>query len=194
MTETDLRGVAEAVVRRAQRQGFIVAREIREELTQAGLPDSRWKSVVILTRPALTYRNARYYYAPPAVSDRLRQEQSHQARIQRAIQQLIERHRAATGKLERREQDRIDFIQPVKVQAEDGRESTLLSRDLSSTGIRLIGSRSLLGQKVRILIPREEADPWGFLVRILWTCAISDDLFENGGTFLEMVAGQPAEE
>jgi PilZ domain len=187
MTDTDLRAVADAVVRRAQRQGFVVAREIREELTQAGLADSRWKSVVTLTRPALTYRNARYYYTAPMIGDRLRQEQSQQARIQQAIRQFIEGHHAAAAKVERRQQDRIDLLQSVKVQSEDGRERTLLCRDLSTTGIRLLGSRGLLGQKVRVLLPRDGAEPWSFVVRILWTCAIGDELFESGGTFLQLM-------
>ncbi len=74
------------------------------------------------------------------------------------------------------------------MQTEDRREYTLLSRDLSTTGIRLIGTRSLLGQKVRmVLTPDDQAEACVFLVRILWTCAIGDDLFENGGTFLEVV-------
>lgn len=190
MKDTELRSVAETVMRRAQRQGFVVAREIREELTQAGQPESRWRTVAALSRPFLTYRNGRYYYTAPAVSDRLRQEQSQQARIQQAIHALIERHRAAAGTGERRSQDRIDFIQPVKVQTEDGRERTLLSRDLSTTGIRLLGGRGLLGQKVCVYLPREGAEPCGFVVRILWTCAIGDDLFENGGTFLELLSDE----
>ena len=74
----------------------------------------------------------------------------------------------------------------VQAQSEDGREFTLLSRDLSTTGIRLIGTRSLLGQKIRLRIPRtDDGGPWYFLVRILWTCAVGDDLYENGGLFVE---------
>src|SRR4051794_7021965 len=114
MTDTKLRAVADAVVRRAQRQGFVEAREVREELRQAGLPETRWKSVVTLAGAALTYRNARYYFTAP-VSDRLRQEQSQQARIQQAIQQIIDRQRAANAKVERRKHDRIDLLQPVKL-------------------------------------------------------------------------------
>jgi hypothetical protein len=91
----------------------------------------------------------------------------------------------------------------VKVRAEDGRECTLLSRDVSATGIRLIGTRRLLGQKVRVSIPRpgaattdspRAAAGWSFLVRILWTCAVGDDLFENGGAFMEVAPGEPASE
>ena len=67
---------------------------------------------------------------------------------------------------------------------------TLLTRDLSTNGIRLVGTRRLLGQKVHVLIPRrDKATPWKFRVRILWTCAIGDDLIENGGTFIEVSDG-----
>ena len=87
---------------------------------------------------------------------------------------------------ERREQDRIDFIQPVRVLTADGQEHHVLSRDLSPSGIRLIASRSLLGQKIDVLIPgtRESEATW-FRVRVLWTCVVGDDLFENGGMFVD---------
>ena len=84
-------------------------------------------------------------------------------------------------------------MQSVSVQTEDGRQTTLLSRDLSPTGIRLIGPRSLLGQKVRVVLPIGEGDgPLTFMVRILWAAAIGDELFENGGTFVELVGPPPA--
>jgi hypothetical protein len=186
MISTNLQGVAELVIRRAQRQGYVVPREVREELTLAGVPDTLWKDVVALARPVLSYRKGRYYYEEP-VSEPVRQEQLHQLCVSQAIRQLVRQHREAAAKVERREQDRIDFIQPVTVRAEDGREFTLLSRDLSPTGIRLVGTRRLLGQKVHVLIPRgEQVPPLDFLVRILWTCAVGEDLFENGGSFVEV--------
>ena len=77
------------------------------------------------------------------------------------------------------------------MQTDDQREMSLLSRDLSTTGIRLIGTRSLLGQKVRVLLPRSDSpEPWSFLVRILWTCTVGDNLFENGGSFLEVTSDE----
>jgi len=191
MILTDLQAVAATVLRRAQRQGFIVPREVREELSGAGLSEDLWKEVVGLARPTLTYRKGRYYYASP-VSARVEQEKEQQRVIQRAVRQLIRQHRAAAARIERRQHDRIDFIQPVRVSTEDRREMTLLSRDISTTGLRLIGTRSLLGQKVRVMIPRgQDAAPRCFLVRIVWTCAVGDTLFENGGTFLEVVAYEP---
>ena len=97
-------------------------------------------------------------------------------------------HRTATAALERRGEDRIDFVQPVKVTTEDDREYTLLTRDLSATGIRLFGTLRLLGQKVRVAITAPgQTLPTTFVVRILWTCAVGDGLVENGGAFLEVV-------
>jgi hypothetical protein len=186
MISTNLQGVAELVIRRAQRQSFVVPREVREELTRAGVPDSLWKDVLALARPSLRYRHGRYYYNAP-VSARVREAESQQRGIHRAVRQLIRRHRPADAGPERREEDRLDFIQPVRVVTEDHREYTLLSRDLSATGIRLIGTRRLLGQKVRVTIPSaDNTPPVTFLVRILWTCNVGDDLVENGGTFLEV--------
>ena len=186
MVAIDLQIVAERIVRRAKRQGYVLASDIRMELIEAGLSEDLWKDVVAQARPPLTYRRGRYFFEAP-VSERMRQEQTQQRGIQKAIRQIIRYQRAAASKVERREQDRIDFIQPVKVVTDDGRELTLLSRDLSTTGIRLVGTRRLLGQKVRVLLPRGEGTtPWSFRVQILWTCALGDDLVENGGTFIEV--------
>jgi hypothetical protein len=185
MTANNLQGVADQVVRRAEQQGHVVPRDVREELTRAGLAESLWKDVLALARPSLSYRRGRYYYIPP-VSERVRAEQSQQSSIQAVVRDLIARHQAQSERVERREQGRVDFIQPVKVLTEDGRELTLLSRDLSATGIRLIGTRRLLGQKVHVLVPTGTGAPLDFHVRILWACAVGDDLVENGGTFLSV--------
>jgi hypothetical protein len=187
MSLTNLQGIANTIVERAQRRGYVLQREIRAELTGAGLPDDQWKDIVELARPSLYYRQGRYYFVN-AVSPRLREELSQRERIQRTVRLLIRRHKQSAAQVERRGQDRIDFIQPVRVQTEDRREHALLSRDLSTSGIRLIGTRSLLGQKVHVLLPQEDSEePCVFLVRVVWTCAIGDDLFENGGTFLDVV-------
>jgi hypothetical protein len=187
MIFTNLQGVASAVVRRAQRQGFIVPREVREELQNAGLPADLWNEVISLVGPALSRRQRRYYYSSPVSAPR-EKERLQQRSIQQAVRQLVKRFRAEARQGERRRHDRIDFIQPVKVVTEDRHELTLLSRDLSSTGLRLISGRSLLGQKVQVTIPGGDgSSPSGFVVRILWTCAVGDGLFENGGNFLETI-------
>lgn len=187
MILTNLQGVAELVVRRAQRQGFIVPREVREELSRAGVSDSLWKDVVALGRASLRYDHGRYYYNTP-VSDRVRKEQTQERAIRRAVRQLIRQCKNATAALERRGEERIDFVQPVKVTTEDGREHTLMTRDLSATGIRVFGTRQLLGQKVRVAITVPgQTLPTTFLVRILWACSVGDGLVENGGTFLELI-------
>jgi hypothetical protein len=186
MISTNLAGVAELVIRRAQRQGFIVPREIRSVLTEAGISESLWKDVLAVARPSLAYRKGRYYYTAP-VSDRVLQEQTQQRGIQKTIRQIIRQVKNAAAEVERREQERVDFIQPVKVRTEDQREYTMLTRDLSPTGIRLIGTRRFLGQKILVSIPGGDgAASWDFVVRVLWTCAVGEDLVENGGTFIDM--------
>ena len=187
MITVNLQCVAEQIVRRARQQGYVVPREVREELTRSGLPDTLWREVIAQTSPPLAVRSGRYYF-PAQLSDPVRQAQSQQDDIRRAVRRLIREYKAASSPAERRGQDRHDFIQPVKVRTEDNREFTLLSRDVSRTGIRLIGTRRLLGHRVRVSFPpaNEEGSPTHFVVRILWTCALGEDLFENGGTFLEV--------
>ncbi|MSQ94022.1 MAG: hypothetical protein EXR98_05635 [Gemmataceae bacterium] len=63
-----------------------------------------------------------------------------------------------------------------------------MSRDLSVTGVRLLGTKRLLGQKVQLELLGEDGEPaCRLLVRILWTCAVRDELFANGGSFLELL-------
>jgi hypothetical protein len=180
MSPSDLQQIADAVVLRAQRQGSVSADEVREALTQAGQPEALWQDVLALARTALSYRDGRYHF----VARRAAHEQEQQQRIRDAVRQLAEQHKEAAT-VERREQDRIDFVQPVRVETEDGRAITLLTRDLSPNGIRLVGTHRLLGQKVRVRVPRR-GGTWCFTVRVLWTCAVGDDLVENGGMFLEV--------
>ncbi len=189
MSAKSLQEVAKVVVRRAQRSGYVVPRDIRSELLQAGLPEERWKDVVELARESLNCRQGRYYHIA-TLSPRMQQEQTQQRIVQRAIRKLIREHKNGNKGAERRKQERVDFIVPVKVQTEDGKEFTLLSRDLSANGIRLVGTRQLLGQKLRVALPQRDSDQPActLVVRILWTCAVTDDLFENGGSFLEVIS------
>ncbi len=187
MTMTDLQTVAHAVVRRAERQGFVLPSEIRAELAQLSIPQKQWKEVVALSRPALRYRQGRYYFRA-LVSPRMREEKRHQRAVHLSVRQLIREYKKNNALADRRQQGRIDFVQAVKVRVDNQRKLAVLSRDLSETGIRLIGTQSLLGHKVEVTIPRSNGeDACRFLTRILWTCVVGDGLFENGGVFLEMV-------
>jgi hypothetical protein len=177
--------VAEIVGRRAQRQGYVVPRDIRAELDAAGLPEEQWKAVVAELKSSLNYRQGRYYHVA-AMSPRLHQEQEQQRLIGKFLRGLIKEQREAAKIRERRGQVRVDYPQPVLVRTENGEQFTLLGRDLSTTGIRLLGTRRLLGNKVRVSLTSKEGPALELVVRILWTCAIGDDLFENGGNFLEL--------
>jgi hypothetical protein len=182
---SELHGIASAVIRRAERQGYVVPRDIRGELARAGLPETDWKAVVTLARESLSCRKGRYYYINP-LGFRQPAQEKHQA-IDEAIRRLIQEYQAKATDSDRRQEDRLNVIQPVKVLTEDGRELQVLSRDLSPAGIRLVGTRSLLGQKIHVWLPRGAGqEPTELVVRILWTGAAGDGLFENGGMFLEM--------
>jgi PilZ domain len=187
MTPLDLQPVADAVLRLAKRQGFVTSRDVRAELRIAGLQETLWKDVVATIQASLVHRQGRYYHKE-SFSPRLQKEHAQQQSIQKAIRRLIKQHRNRTKGDERRGQARVDFIQPVKVRTEDGKEWTLMSRDLSATGVRLLGTKGLLGQKVQLDLPNGDGEsPCRLLVRILWTGAVGDDLFENGGSFMELL-------
>jgi len=187
MSTGGLEDVARSIVRRARQKGFVLAREIRAELAQAGLSEAKWKQLVSLARGALEYRQKRYYYKE-VISAPVQAEQKQQRAIRRAIRQLIRSYTRSETESERRHQDRFRVVMPIKVLLEDQRELTLVSHDLSAAGIRLIAPRGLLGQKLDIFLPRpEDEKPLRLRVRILWTGAVGDGLFENGGIFLEVV-------
>jgi hypothetical protein len=180
MTTANLQGIAENVLARAQRQGSVTPQEVQDELTHADVPEELWEEVLMLCRRSLRKRQGRYHYisADRRQSDQERQQQV----VRRAVRAIIRRHRQAR-QVERRGQDRIDCIEPVRVLTDDGRERRLLSRDISTTGLRLISPRTLLGQKLRVVLG-EGDEACSLVVRVLWTCAVGDDLFENGCMFL----------
>src|SRR5262249_11290780 len=101
---TTLQQVADAIVRQAQRQGFVLASDIPTERKRASLQGDDWKAVVSLAKNALNYRQGRYYHLG-TVSPRLQKEQEQQRVIQKAIRQLLKHHRAAAKQDERRGQD-----------------------------------------------------------------------------------------
>src|SRR5262245_57763422 len=104
---TDLKSVADNVVRLAQRQGYVVPRHVRAELHQAGLPDQQWKSVVDIARESLHYRQGRYYFVAP-VSPPMQHHQTQVQEIGQVIRALIQDHKTRAAQRERRQQDRID--------------------------------------------------------------------------------------
>jgi hypothetical protein len=129
-------------------------------------------------------RNLRFYYRGPD-SKREPTKQERPFDVRAAVFSLIGQQQLEPSPMEeRREQERVEFVQPVRVITDDHLDFTMLSRDLSTTGIRLIGAQRLLGRKVHVVIFRSGGAAIDFLVRILWTCPISDELVENGGVFL----------
>src|SRR6516225_1259187 len=148
MTE-NLQGIVEAVLERAQRQGSVTPEDVQDELTRAGVPEDMWEEVLTLCRRSLRKRRGRYHYVSAARRESARERQ--RQAVRRAVRGIIRRHRAAQ-QVERRGQDRSDVIQPVRVLSEDQREWHVLSRDRSTTGIRLSATRSLLGQRMRVFL------------------------------------------
>jgi hypothetical protein len=181
MITANLQETVAAVLERARRQGSVTPEDVQDELTRAAVPEELWEEVLTQCRRSLRKRQDRYHYVSAARQNSARERQQHVVR--RVVRSIIRRHRAAE-QVERRRQDRIDFIQPVRVLTEDGRERQLLSRDLSTTGIRLIATRSLLGQRIRLFLGEGE-DACSLVVRVLWTCSVGEELFENGCMFLE---------
>ncbi len=184
MNAKTLHQVVELLLRQARREGSVDAGDIRTELARANLPEGSWPEAVALAGPALVHREGRYYPADAPVSASAQRQQQ----IERTLNRLIRCYKASVACKERRHQNRVDFVQSVKVWTADGRELTLLSRDLSLTGVRLISSVGLLGQKIVVQLPGlHDREPHRFLVRVVWTCAVGDDLYENGGLILDLL-------
>jgi hypothetical protein len=160
------------------------------EPSKTYLPEMSREAVGAFAGPALARLTARRSSAGAGTA---RDQGPRQSKLRHAVGRLIQQHRAAAALRERRGQATVDFLQPVRVWTEDGREFTLLSHDLSVTGIRVIAPRSLLGQKLRVLHPGVvRGEPTCLVIRVVWSSAVGDELFENGGIFLDVVPGAPA--
>jgi hypothetical protein len=193
---TALREVARSVLRRCRQQEFVVPREIREELVQAGLAANLWKEVVNLAGSSLSHRHGRYYYVPVGRSRmqvRIRHGQHQQGSIHRAVRALLRRQRGEDRiHRERRAHKRHDFNRPVLVQTEDNSLFQFVTREISLSGMRLICNRSLQGQKLRVWLTFEtDRRTYCFRVCILWSAAVADNLHENGGVLLEFLDEEP---
>jgi hypothetical protein len=103
--------------------------------------------------------------------------------IAAAVHRVVEAYRESRRKGERREKGRTDLVLPAEVRTESGEAFTVLTRDISETGLRLISTRRLLGQRLVVHLPRDGGHE-ELHVRILWACSVGTDLVENGGTFL----------
>src|SRR5262249_41654961 len=137
-----LRQVTENVVQRARERGYTLPREVRAELSAAGLAEELWKDVLALARSSLRFRSGKYWYEAP-LSERAAQEKGRLDVVGEAIRAIMAEQRPPAT--ERRGQERVEFVQPVVLLTEVG-EHHVLTRDLSVSGVRLIGSRRLLGQ------------------------------------------------
>lgn len=192
MASAELQAVASAVLRRAQKHGYVVPRDVRDELAAAGQEETRWKEVIELLRESLHYRQGRYFFISPSGSSSLQEEQKQLDRVRDVLRGVLGQPEQP-DKPDRRQEQRIAYTRAVKIQTEDNHELTVLSQDLSPSGIRFIANRSLLGRRVRVhLTPAGESDtPVVLLARILWTTSAGEGLYENGGSFQEMISGRP---
>jgi hypothetical protein len=192
--------VARTVLRKAQQQGFVSAREVRQELTRAGLAEGLWKDALHAAGASLCCRQGRYYYVPAGkrrMRVRLRLNQRHQEQVHRSVRWVIRQQRKAEAVAnERRTQKRVLFNRPIAVQTDDQRIFHVVTRDISLSGIRLVADRCLQGQKLRVWITFPEAggQTVGLRVAILWSARVGDQLFENGGLILDKIDETPPSE
>ena len=140
--------------------------------------------VVSLAGGMLSWRDGRYYYSADGLPSE--PEQLAQRRLRQALRRIVDDCRSSVRR-ERRQRGRFAIVLPVKVETEDGRCVMLLTSNLSSSGIRLIGPTSLLGEKIRVSLARDESTtPTCFFVQIVWSSFVSEGLCENGGAFLDV--------
>jgi hypothetical protein len=192
MNSPELHSVAQSVLSRARRQGYILPREIRMELKEAGQSTTLWKQVVNLIGPSLKYRNGRYY-AQSSLTQ-LQREQNNLKHIRETLQEFLQKYQTPKSSDERRKEDRACYLRSVKIQTEDQQELTVLCQDLSLSGIRLVTERCLLGRKVRLYLPGPQGPDYPIIIamRIVWSQSIADGLYKSGGTFLELISQEPS--
>jgi hypothetical protein len=182
----DLQKVVAIVLRRAERQGHILPREIRQELARVGADEEQWREVLAAAGPALERHGNRYAYVPPPPSPPRKEQEQRFLAIREAVHALAEHFKQESARHERREADRITFVHPVTIRLPTGEPHHAITKDLSASGIRLIGTRDLLSQKVEVTLKPTNAQPVTFAVRVVWTHRVGDDLYENGGVFMDV--------
>lgn len=186
MPAPDLNSVADAVKRRAESDGHVVIEDVRAELEKAGQSPDSWAEVLKLASTHLMHRAGKYFYVVPTSPLRERQERQQHA-IEETVDQLVGQYRQLADQAERREANRIQFMQAATVRMEGQPLHRVLTRDISASGIRLLGTKSMLGQRVQVEVPGPAGEPFIFLVRMVWACEVADNLYENGGVLLEVV-------
>lgn len=191
LEEQHLKSLVEAVKRRAQAKGFILPKEVKEELASAGLAEGLWKEVLNSARPVLQYHGGRYYFVP-GVSPRRQEHEEMHLQVRAWLQSVAKQQKEVAEGEERRGSERVTFVQPVTLTAEDGASHRALSKDLSPSGIRFIGSKNMLGQKLKATLSSPTGSSRTFWIRIVWACEVGDALYENGGTFVELVPADDA--
>lgn len=185
MLKTGIQRIVDVVCRRARERGFVRPEDVRAVLVSAGMSENQWSEVVSLAGDMLSNKDGCFYYSPVAAANR--RAQRRRRRLSRALRQLIRSYRSSVQH-ERRRQGRFDFVHPVQVDTEDGRTFTLISCNLSPSGIRLIGPNSLLGRKVCVTFPSTGgAMHRRFQVQIVWSSIVGEGLYENGGAFVDLV-------
>jgi hypothetical protein len=183
-----LETLTEAILRRAEEKGSLAAREIRQELVRVGAKEDQFKEVIDKAGERLELRQGRYYYLP-MTSPRRKEQELQQQEVLSAIQNLVLQYRRKAGALplDRRESGRVELFQPISLLINSKETHRVLIRDISVTGVRLLGCWDLLGQKVQFSLAHPDGSRVEFVVRIVWTCQVGDNLFENGGTFVQVL-------
>lgn len=192
MSQNALNAVAERVLERAREQGFVVPRDIRADLNQAGLADSRWKEILTLVQDRLRYRHGRYYYITVVAThmrDRAERAHHQQRLVRDAVRRLVQQQRPEPIAPNRRRYRRIPMGCSVRALTANHRELGLLCSDISLGGIRLVSAHDLQDQTLCVRFSGDGDGPGeAFRVRILWSLPAGDGLFQNGGVFLELAS------
>jgi len=186
-----LREAARTLVERARREGALLPEEVTAELHRAGLAADLCRDVIRAAGGSLVLRSGRYHYVPAGRNRlrlRLRHDQREQQAVQRVVRRLI-RHfqREEKVRQERRACQRVSFSQAVTVVTQDQQVLHLVTREISLSGVRLLSTSNLQGQQLRLWLPAAGSPARCFRVCMLWSAIVGDDLYENGGLFLEML-------
>ena len=85
----------------------------------------------------------------PRFQARMQKRHNHDRPIERAVRRLVRQYKAASDRIERREHGRTHFIRQVKAVADNGRDYTVLTRDISLSA----RSQSACPMSRRLILP-----------------------------------------
>lgn len=108
------------------------------------------------------------------------------ARVQAAIQALLEKHRAAVPKDDRRAHPRVIYTERIEVEIGEGERLVGFARDLSKGGIAFITTAPLPLQVSLVFLPQDRGPALRLRSQVVRCVKVHEGFYDVGARFLDV--------